>query len=226
MPRQLQVIALFLFAPAALGAVECASPRDLRRSVQSCGDNGAYSDAARLCEEGYEAEVKKSQDALTASLVEVARADKQSQSMSNARASYDRAIASLRALVKLGEGLQGRITAYKEEVVFPDDFGAIAGSGFSAKTFLDNNPCYKNTQSLLDVYAALTGSRAKELELTAQIAENLAGKAFRGELKLKPEEIQPMLRSRPTKGDAAAPKSSAHPQSPSDITGTKKRKNP
>jgi len=202
-------------------AFDCASPALLRQGVKACDGNSSYSDAARICEDRYEAEIAAARTSLAQALTKVSSSDKQAKGLDNAKAGYDTAIARLRELVSLGKKLQAQIDTYKNEVVLPEDFGSVTQTGFSAKVFLDNNPCYKSTQDLLKLYSSLMGSRAQELELTAKIAQALASKAFKGEVSLTPEEIMPLL-TNPKAPAGGKPTPAGRPApGKSDITGTK-----
>ncbi|MGZ3703725.1 MAG: hypothetical protein ACXWSD_18340, partial [Bdellovibrionota bacterium] len=132
----------------ASAAFDCASPALLRQAVKACDGNSSYSDAARICEDRFETEIAAARTSLAQALAKVSSSDKQAKGLDNAKAGYETAIARLRELVALGKKLQGQIDGYKNEVVLPEDFGSVTQTGFSAKVFLDNNPCYRSTQDL------------------------------------------------------------------------------
>jgi hypothetical protein len=169
----------------------------------------------------FDAAVSESQTAVAAALGSVVVAGAQSGTMAGARKSYDSAIASLKALVTEGHALELVVQGYKTELVFPDDFGAAGQAGLSSSTFLEQQPCYRDSRNLVITYAEILGLHSKELALTAKIAQGLAAKALKGEGHLKPEDILPLLRSNPAQG-AGTPAGKPVQQNQSDITGTNK----
>jgi hypothetical protein len=241
MPRQLQKIGTatlaglcFLFSflgdsAGAAPALSCAPAAALRSVVKGCESNSAYSDAARLCVEKYEAAIGAARVSLAQALAKFSSVEKQEKALENAKGAYQSAIGSLHSLVALGGKLKAEISGYENEVVLPEDFESVGESGFSPQVFLDNNPCYKSTQDLLAVYAELMGSRAQELGITAKIAESLAEKAFRGEIKLHSDDLLPMLGTpaaggSPKEKSAPPGKSGTSRRDQSDITGTERKK--
>jgi hypothetical protein len=195
----------------------------LRGLVKQCEANSVYSDAARICEENFETSVTKARGDVAAALQKEAVASKQSQSEGSAKAGYDKAVATLKSLASQGKGLASEVEAYENEVVLPEDFEGIAGTGFDPNVFLDNNSCYRSTQNLLKTYSALLASRAKELELTAQIAAALSARALKGEQGLDFNSLLPALQG-PGQGSATgAPPAKKTGQGASDITGTNQK---
>jgi len=229
MPRFVQRLGLIVFglmagdAIAGVPAVTCPNVKEVRKLVKSCGDNSDYSDAARRCLDRYDAAIKKAQAALKVALEKVSSADRQSQSMEHAKAGYQEAIATLKALVASGKALQADVASYKNEVVLPEDFDGIGDTGFDPQVFLDNNSCYKDTQDLIASYSELIGLHAKELEISAKIAEALAAQTFHSETDLKAGAAAPKAAA--TKGVGAAPSNGKPAENgKSDITGTEKKK--
>ncbi|HEY8278078.1 MAG TPA: hypothetical protein VIH99_00550 [Bdellovibrionota bacterium] len=215
-----------LFSSAAQAEIQCASASALRPKVKECAQNGIYTEAAHSCVDRYESLIADSRSSLTQALERLALADKQSQAMTSAETAYDAVLDELKELAALGLRLQEAVSAYQQEVVLPEDFASLAGTGFSAKVFLDNNPCYRSTQDLIATYSKLLGSRAKELELTGKIAGQLKRKTLKGEKGLDASTILPMLSPGSVSSTAPNVKPVKHPpQKQSDITGTKKKKN-
>jgi hypothetical protein len=218
MPRSLQIALILLWAGAAYAG--CDSAQSLRAKVRDCEGNLAYASAGKSCLDAYDASVAAAQVGVAKALSGMLTADKQSATMANAKKGYDTAIFTLKKLADEGRQLGRQVEAYKAEIVFPDDFGAGGAAGLSSDTFLGNQACYRDTRKLILSYAELLGLHAKELDLTRQLAAELAAKAFKGESKLKPEEVLPLLTSRGQ--GAGAPAAKPVQQNQSDITGTNK----
>ena len=153
--------------------------------------------------------------------------DRQAQSLENAKSGYKMSKDRLQALARLGYQLEKEVFAYKNEIVFPDDFGSAGAAGLRAEIFLEGQHCYQDTQKLVASFAELLGLHAKELELTAKISEGFAQKAFRGEQNLRPEDLLVLQKanSSPAKGSGKnSPSKGESKKNDSDITGTDKKK--
>ena len=233
MPRLVQDslicgLLLALLAPPAFAArdLHCEGPDSLRAKVRDCEGNLAYARAGKACLDAYDRSVLQAREALAKALGDVLEADKQSQAMSSAKKGYDSAIRELGALVDAGRRLGQEALVYKKELVFPEDFGAAGAAGLPAEIFLENQNCYAATRKLVETYAEILSLHAKELELTRQVAAALAAKAFRGEGKLKREDVLPLLtQAQPgeaTGGSLKKPAAGKKGKGQSDITGTKK----
>lgn len=220
-----------LLAPPAFAAdvpLSCESAASLRAKVKDCEGNLAYATAGKSCLDAFDAAVAGARASVAKALGAVVSADKQSQSMDNAKKGYQTAVATLGSLSEQGRRLGRQVESYKQEIVFPDDFGAAGEAGLSASIFLDNQKCYSATRKLVDSYAELLGLHAKELDLTKQIADALASRAFKGESNLKPGDILPLLSAPPAAGEAKAGraktrKAGSSGAGKSDITGTEKK---
>jgi hypothetical protein len=226
MPRSFQnalILLALLAAPARGAELACESLASLRAKVRDCEGNLAYATAGKACLDAFDAEVARSRASVAEALGAVISADGQSRSMGSAKKGYETALAALTALEARGRRLGAEVAAYKKEIVFPDDFGPAGEAGLSAPVFLDGQKCYSATRKLVESYAELLGLHAKELGLTRRIAAGLAGRAFRGEKGLRPEDVLPLLSGPKGKGAPAAPKGKSR-QAPSDITGTEKKK--
>jgi hypothetical protein len=219
MPRSFPVALIFLLA-ASQAHAGCESAQSLRAKVRDCEGNLAYAAAGKTCLDDYDAAVGAAQVGIAKSLSAMLTADKQSAAMANAKKGYETAIATLAKLAEEGRRLGRQVEGYKTEIVFPEDFGASGAAGLGADTFLGNQACYRETRKLILSYAELLGLHAKELDLTRQIAAELGAKAFKGESRLKPEDVLPLLTSR-TQG-VSSPAGKPAQQNQSDITGTKK----
>ncbi len=218
---------MLLTLPAgARAGITCDKREALRAQVKSCEDNMIYANAGKICLQRYEMAIAAARTKVASTLQAVASSDQQSKGLENAKKGYSLAIGSLRELVKQGKIFEKEIAEYKNEVVLPDDFGSATEAGLPAEEFLRHQPCYTDTQKLLKQHAKNIGLTAKELELTAEIAEELSKKAFQGEASLKNKDLLPLLD--PSKKSKAGADNAAAGNKPkqgaSDITGTDKEK--
>lgn len=203
------------------------APCTLRVSVKSCEDNLQIANEGKACLKSYDAAILVAQAKVAKSLESVAAADQQSVGLENAKKSYALAIGALKDLVKEGEARRLQVEAYKNQVALPDDFVTTTEAGLPAEEFLRNQPCYTETQKLIQRHARNIGLSARQLSLTAEISEELAKKAFRGESSLKNKDLLPLIQPKSAAGGAAkaAPKDPPKDKSgKSDITGTVKKK--
>jgi hypothetical protein len=228
MPRFVQAVALlcfFLGSPASAATLDCDQRQALRSLVKNCEGNVLYAEAGKKCLASYEAAIASAQEAVAKALRAVISAHQQAAGMENAKKGYETAVASLRALVQQGTRAQAQVGDHRNEVVLPEDFGSATAAGLPAEVFLEGQSCYSETQKLIQQYSELIGLSAKQLELTAKIAEELAQRAFRGESGLKGEDILPLLA--PSRSSAGAVGKKGGPKASSgksDITGTEKTK--
>lgn len=232
MPRYIQGLSFLLFVFVFPGATFAAAPLScdqsaaLRPRVKDCEDNLVYANAGKACLEVYEKAIVAARVKVAESLQAVVSSDAQNAGLENAKKGYGLAIDSLKALVKQGRVFEKEVANYKNEVVLPEDFGSATEAGLPAETFLRNQPCYTESQKLIKQHARNIGLSARQLELTAEISEELAKKAFRGESSLKNKNLLPMLEPKPGKNQPSpaplpAPKDKS---GKSDITGTDKDK--
>jgi len=234
MPRFFQrlsfcLLALLFGSAAEAAAPSCDKSAQLRSLVKDCEDNIVYARAGKACLESYDAAILAARARVAESLKAVVNAEQQSAGLENAKKGYTQAIAALKELVKQGLKFEKEVASYKNEVVLPEDFGSATEAGLPAEEFLRHQSCYSETQKLIQQHARNIALTARQLELTAQISEELARKAFRGESGLKNQDILPLLQP----GKAATGAGTGAGKNPpeaksgkSDITGTKKTDKP
>jgi len=225
MQRLVQGLAFFLLCLSASAAdpsdFHCENPSVLRARVKSCEENLQYASAGKKCLARYEAVIEAARAQVAKTLQAMASSDQQSAGLENAKQSYQMAISSLRALERKGNVLQIQVASYKNEVVLPDDFGSVTEAGLPAETFLEGQSCYRETQKLIKQYSELIALSAKQLSVTAQITEELAKRAYKGEASLKNKDLLPLLKTGAQEAEKIPPKKKT---GKSDITGTESKK--
>lgn len=200
----------------------CDPPAALQARAKECADNIVYARAAKACLERFDAAVLAAQKTVAESLKGLSAPGRQAAELENAKKTYDSALRTLRGLAARGKILEKQAQGYENEVFFPEDFGH---TGMPASKFLAEQPCYSETQKLVKQYSRLLGLSAQQLEITAQISEELAKKALKGEGGLSGQDLQPLLGGKTPapgiKGALPKPKDKGRE---STITGTKEEK--
>jgi hypothetical protein len=220
----LPISVFFLTQTSLAENFSCENPIVLRKLVKECNQNFAYSNAAKKCISNFETAVTAARKNLDLILSKISKSEKQSAGLANAKTAYEKAVATLLNLSDRGKILSKQIALYKNEVVLPEDFANIGDTGFSANVFLDNNPCYKDSQDLLSTYEKIMESLSEEVRLTAEISRKMQEKSFSGEQNLENNLPAPTAQEQKNGSETVPNAPKGKTPRTSDISGTEKTK--
>ena len=218
------LIAFFSFQAEA-ATFQCKSREELDNSTAECADNEAYAEAGVLCLEKLKDLVSKTQAEASAAMgaSNAAHSGGQENKLAGAENNYGISVDALNRLIQAAKEANAQVANYVSDIYAPEDFHLAEVPGFDRDEILLGDDCYKeNRETLLwveqDIDQIIDDLTAAKNEAAGHGSVSGKGKKAQGSsapsVKLAPgaKRAAPM----------AGPK--GKDLRPSDISGTKKKK--
>jgi hypothetical protein len=223
--------ALLLLAPAAEASFSCLHPQQLDDANDTCEENGKYVDAGIDCLDQLEDLIEKTKSQTAQKLERSNRRhlgdgkNRQSSAFQGTSADYKIADKALNGLVRSAKQAKRHVSAYLDNIYFPEEFDApeeIIGDGIE---YLNSSPCYAEPRDMLRAMLSDIDRHIADLERAAADARTLNKQSVGRTDKLGQTEGQqgPAVRG-PASG--APVKVRKKKKRDSDISGTERTRKP
>ncbi len=219
--RSFVVLSIILVSGSARGASYCHEASVVAAQFEDCGDNEYVSEAAILCLQKIEAEVKSAQAVVSTSAAANAARSKKSQTgkQNNAMKDYNFSKETLDTLIARAKGAQDEVLAYEPLLKYPEDYNEPEITGMTPEAYLQNTACYQDNRNVLDTVLREMDYVIFDLEHARDVSEDLSGATNQNQSGL--ESVNASRAAGQTAGKGTAQKKGSSQNSQSDITGTK-----
>ena len=144
------------FSIDAWAVLDCKTKQQLDARARTCEDNPIYADAGVECLNKLQ-KLVKDKAVITADQMAASnkknvgeRTNQQKNTYNGASDNFKISQQTIDQLLADANSVADQIVKYQDDMFVPDDIGVLDKTGLDVNSFLDGEPCFKDTEEVLD----------------------------------------------------------------------------